>query len=152
MSEYFVTKTWAAQGRGTSTAFRNWRAQSHCRLNHGYDLVFATTFACAPENLTPEGWVVGFGDLAPIKQAIESTFDHKTIVAEDDPELEWFREGERRGILELSIMPAIGCEAFSAWLARISADCLYSIGRLGIVRIKHAVVTEHGSNQAGFEI
>lgn len=155
--EYFVTKTWAP-GKGYSCMFRNWRAKSHCNLGHGYDLIFATTFACGPNDLTEEGWVVDFGGLDPISDAIKAHFDHKWVVAEDDPCADMIRDfNERcmvlnngRRMFDLVFMPSVGCEAFSAWLARISADHLWNIGRLGPVNVRHSVVYEHQANQAGF--
>lgn len=149
MSEYFVTKTWNP-GKGYSCCFRNWKAAGHCSAIHGYDLIFATTFACEPEALTKEGWVVDFGGLDPIKRAIENTFDHKMLVASDDPYKDEIMALGQFGVADIVELPAIGMEMFSGWLARISADHLYDIGRLGIVTIKHAVVYEHQANQGGF--
>lgn len=38
------------------------------------------------------GRVVDFGGLKELRAILEGTFDHKTVVAADDPELAWFRE------------------------------------------------------------
>lgn len=151
MSEYFVTKVFPAPSKGVSCAFRQWRAKSHCRFIHGYDLVFALTFACEPEHLTKEGWVIDFGDLDYIKSMIDSHFDHKLIVAEDDPCLDIMRELANADMAELTVLPNVGCEAFAAWLARTGADYLHLNNRLGPVRVMDARVYEHGANVSGFK-
>ena len=40
---YRVTKTYGNE-RGLSCAFRQWKAESHCRLIHGYSLGFRFVF------------------------------------------------------------------------------------------------------------
>jgi 6-pyruvoyltetrahydropterin/6-carboxytetrahydropterin synthase len=47
---------------------------------------------------------------------LESQFDHTTLVAQDDPELEFYKEMERRKLAKLTILPALGCEALSDML------------------------------------
>ena len=70
------TKTYG-HDLGFSVAFRQWRAQSHCRLLHGYSLAFRFEFAA--EELDPRNWVVDFGGLKGLKAMLEQNFDHKTV-------------------------------------------------------------------------
>ena len=45
-----------------------------------------------------------FGGLKPIKQQLEDLFDHKTVIAEDDPALDWFLQGSKAGYLDLVVL------------------------------------------------
>src|SRR6185503_8588150 len=107
---------------GFSCAFRQWRADSHCRLLHGY--AFGFKFVFEAEELDVRNWVVDFGGLKPLKQILADTFDHTTVVAEDDPEIEWFREAEQRGILRLVVLPAGGCEKFAEYVYEVAEQWL----------------------------
>src|SRR4051812_22439004 len=73
---------------GLSCCFRQWRAlHSHCRFLHGYALQVKLTFVA--QTLDERNWVVDFGGLKDIKERLTELLDHKTIVARDDPEIEW---------------------------------------------------------------
>ena len=73
-----------------STAFRQWRAKSHCRLLHGYRL--STKIYFYAEDLDETNWIFDFGNCKEIKAILENQFDHTTCVAADDPELDLFVE------------------------------------------------------------
>ena len=49
---------------------------------------------------------------------LESQFDHILLVAEDDPELEFYKEMERRNLAKLTILPRLGCEGLADQLYR----------------------------------
>ena len=76
------TKTYGHE-IGLSACFRQWRAESHCRLLHGYAL--AVKFVFESEELDVRNWVVDFGSLKTLKGWLEDTFDHTLLVANDDP-------------------------------------------------------------------
>ena len=133
---------------GFSAAFRQWRAESHCRLLHGY--AFAFNFLFESETLDVRNWVVDFGSLKPLKALLETTFDHKTIVAVDDPEIEWFREGDRRGVLELVEVEAGGCEKFAELVFEVTEQWLKDAGYGDRVRLVQVEVAEHEGNSAIF--
>lgn len=127
---------------GLSACFRQWRAESHCRFLHGYALQFELTFAT--DNLDHRNWVVDFGGLKTIKLWLESMFDHTLLVAADDPELEQFKELQRRGLCDMREVRATGCEAF----AELVAD---TVNAWVTVNAPHAwlhkvVVREHPGN------
>ena len=72
-----------------SAAFRQWKStHSHCQYIHGYNLTADITFEA--EELDDKGWVADFGGLKDLKTTLEHTFDHKLVVAGDDPLLEKF--------------------------------------------------------------
>lgn len=144
---YRSTKTFGHE-LGLSAAFRQWRAQSHCRLVHGYAISITLVFEA--EELDYRNWVVDFGSLKDIKELIANTFDHKLLVASDDPEIEYFREGHRKGVLELVEVPSVGCEKFAEMIYGAVTVWLYDAGYSPRVRLISAEVKEHGSNSAIF--
>lgn len=144
---HFSTKSYP-HSAGFSCAFRQWRADSHCRLLHGYALAFKFIFSS--ETLDVRNWVVDFGGMKSLKAILEDTFDHKTIVAADDPEIEWFREGAKRGVLELVELPAGGCEKFAEYVYEVAEQWLKDAGYGDRVKLVTVEVAEHESNSALF--
>lgn len=112
--------------QGLSAAFRQWRAESHCRFLHGYALQIECTFEA--EELDGRNWVVDFGGLKTFKAWLEDTFDHKTLVAQDDPSLKIFQELHTQRIIELRIVPNTGCEAFAWAIYQYLDNWLYCNG------------------------
>lgn len=153
MSEHTITKI-LFPGKGVSSTFRNWRAtHSKCSRLHGHDLQFQVTFACAREHLDPCGWVVDFGALDPLRERINTVFDHKVLCADDDPEKDHICALAGYGVADVVVLPHIGCEHFSVWLAVEATHWLQDIGRIGAVRVVSAHVYEHyTSNAAGYHV
>lgn len=131
---------------GLSACFRQWRAQSHCRFLHGYALAVKLVFEA--DDLDSNLWVVDFGSLKPLKSILENTFDHKTLVAEDDPELRTFQDLEARGLIQLVVTPSNGCEMFAYMVYEVTEQWLKDAGYGDRVRIISAEVSEHGANSA----
>jgi 6-pyruvoyltetrahydropterin/6-carboxytetrahydropterin synthase len=145
---YLSTKTYAHE-EGLSCSFRQWRAKnsdgsvSNCTYNHGYAI--SVKFVFSSESLDSRNWVVAFGDLKETKAWLHANFDHKTLIAEDDPELEYWKEGHKRSVLDLLIIPHVGCEKF--------AEYIYKKAPLPIaddVYLDSVEVREHGGNSAVF--
>jgi 6-pyruvoyltetrahydropterin/6-carboxytetrahydropterin synthase len=131
---------------GFSCAFRQWKAHSHCRFNHGYALTFKFIFES--KDLDATNWVVDFGSLKSLKGTLEDTFDHKTVIAEDDPHIEYFREGHKLGVLDLVILPAGGCEKFAEFVYEVTEIWLKDNGYAPRVNLVSVEVSEHGANSA----
>lgn len=89
-----------------------------------------------------------FGGLKELRAILECTFDHKTVVAADDPELEWFREAARRGLADIVLLPAVGCEKFAEHVYRVGSNCLLEQGLAPRCRLVSVEVKEHGANSA----
>jgi 6-pyruvoyltetrahydropterin/6-carboxytetrahydropterin synthase len=142
---YRSTKTYG-HSAGLSCAFRQWRADSHCRQLHGYALAVRVEFAAG--HLDERNWVVDFGALRDFKAWLEETFDHATIVAIDDPELEWFRDGAARGVLRLVEAANVGCEAFAEAIFVKADDWLRAKGLQPRCTIASVEVREHDGNSA----
>jgi 6-pyruvoyltetrahydropterin/6-carboxytetrahydropterin synthase len=136
---------------GFSCAFRQWRAQSHCRFIHGYALGFKFVFEAV--DLDNCGWVVDFGGLQHLKGILANTFDHKLLVAEDDPWLPTFRtmhhpDAPARPCADVVIVPATGCEAFARMVFEVAEQWLKDAGFAPRVSLVSVEVSEHGANSA----
>ena len=97
-------------------AYRQWRADSHCNKNHGY--AFSMKFYFGTNDLDIRNWVTDYGGLKELKKILEEHFDHTTLCSIDDPHLDYFKEGERLGVMKLTILPKLGCEALADYLYR----------------------------------
>lgn len=103
-----------------SCAFRQWRADSHCKFVHGYRLQAKFWFDCS--SLDDKNWVVDFGGLKGLKAILEKQFDHTLCIAGDDPLLSSFRELHRLGAVDLRVMAnGVGIERMAEWCL-IEAD------------------------------
>ncbi len=130
-----------------SAAFRQWRStHSHCQYIHGYNLTAEIIFEA--DNLDSRNWVMDFGGLKDLKKTLEHTFDHKLVVAGDDPELELFRQLDDAGVAEVVVLPGgVGCERFAEFVLT-TADTFAEEATEGRVRVKSVQINEHGSNFA----
>ncbi len=100
---------------GYSTCFRQWKADSHCKYLHGYSLEFKVHFE---GDLDEKNWVIDFGGFKDIKEILSYMFDHTTIIAKDDPEIEYFKELNDKGLIQLRVIENVGCEKFAEWVYR----------------------------------
>ena len=130
---------------GLSCAFRQWRAESHCKFVHGYALSFKFVFEA--EVLNDKNWVIDFGSLKPIKQILQEQFDHKLVIAKDDPLISHFRELDRVA-WDLKIMDNVGCEAFARYAFIAAEEFLYNNDFNKRVSIVSCECAEHGANSA----
>lgn len=143
---YYSTKTYG-NDRGLSCCFRQWKASdSHCRYLHGYSLGVKVKFKS--DTLDHRNWVMDFGGLKPFKNYLESIFDHKTVVASDDPMLESFRELDKKGVIQLVVLEAVGCEKFAEHLADWLQNWLIESNNESI-KLQTVEVFEHSANSAG---
>ena len=116
MSKFQSTKLFD----GFSTVFRQWAAEgTHCKFLHGYDIEFRVTFE---GELDHRNWVWDFGGMKRAKTTIDGMnakewmnymFDHTTVIAPDDPEVELFKEMDKKGIVQLRLLEGpVGAEQF----------------------------------------
>lgn len=150
---YQSTKTYG-HDLGLSACFRQHRAKhSHCSLLHGYALSFKFVFEC--DELDDKNWVQDFGGLKQLKAALFNMFDHKLVIAEDDPNVDDFSMLQGLGLADVVVLPAVGCEAF-AKLAYDMADGVVRGEQIGLfaqgpwnrVRVVSCECSEHGANSA----
>jgi len=111
MAKYISTKTYKQIG---PVAYRQWRADSHCNLIHGYALSFHFEFEA--DTLDARNWVTDFGGLKPLKNVLEEWFDHTLLVAQDDPMREHLLELGRLKLAKITEVEKTGCEGISDFL------------------------------------
>lgn len=142
-----VTKTFG-HDLGLSATFRQWRAKgSHCRFLHGYALAFEFTIGC--ERLDDRNWCFDFGEFQQIKHLLVSTFDHKLVIAQDDPERDTLRALQDHGCADVLILPAVGCEAFAAYVYHLAAPIIAKLTN-NRAQLLSVTVKEHGANSATY--
>ncbi len=142
MSRYVSTKVIPLG----SCAFRQPFAQSHCRFIHGYRLQAKFWFTC--NQLDKNNWVVDFGALKELKTLLEQTFDHKTVVWDQDPDLDMFKELEKRGMIELvTFKDGVGIEKFAKFCFDEANSYVdeFTTGRCWCTKVE---VWEHDQNSA----
>jgi 6-pyruvoyltetrahydropterin/6-carboxytetrahydropterin synthase len=143
---YQSTKTYGHEV-GLSCAFRQHKAKSHCSKVHGYALSFKFTFEADQLDLC--NWVMDFGGLKSLKEMLQSTFDHKLLVASDDPFIETFLLLREQGAADVLIVGRVGCEAFAEMGYMIGQDFLNRHPEIKHrVRLVSVEVCEHGANSA----
>lgn len=142
---YLSTKTYGHE-QGISCAFRQWRAESHCAQIHGYALSFKFIFSC--EQLDKNNWCIDFGSLKSLKKTIEDNFDHKLLVAHDDPMLDEICALSGLGIANVLVVDTIGCEAFSQIGYDLAEQWLNKNNHSFRVKLLSCTVAEHGANSA----
>lgn len=131
---------------GLSAVFRQHKATSHCNKLHGYALAFRIEFEA--QELDARGWVVDFGGLKPVKAQLESLFDHVLLVAHDDPALPIFQHLEEHGLVDLYVVPGVGCESFAKQVFDIVDQWLGKMAYKPRVRVASVECREHGANSA----
>jgi 6-pyruvoyltetrahydropterin/6-carboxytetrahydropterin synthase len=142
---------------GFSTVFRQWRAEgTHCRFLHGYAVSFKVDFE---GELDERNWVWDFGGMKRAKGSIDGMnpkqwfdylLDHTTIITEDDPYLEQFKQMDADGIIQLRVLPYVGAERFAEYLFDkinkfVQEETQYR------VRVSKIEVFENGRNSASYE-
>jgi 6-pyruvoyltetrahydropterin/6-carboxytetrahydropterin synthase len=142
---------------GYSTCFRQWSADgTHCKFLHGYAVSFRVWFE---GELDHRNWVFDFGGMKRAKTKIHGMspkdyfaylLDHTTIVAQDDPYLETFKQMSLDGIIQLRIMDSVGCEKFAEYLYTTINDFLMEETN-GRVKAAKVEVYENERNSAIYE-
>lgn len=133
---------------GFPCTHRQWKAESHCRYVHGYSREFHFEFA--GNELTKEGWVVDFGGLKEVKKWLDHVFDHTFLIAQDDPELETFKTLDKKGVIQLRVLPNPGMEGTALYVYQEASKILETLygKRVWITRVE---VRENEKNSAIFE-
>ena len=139
---------------GFSTVFRQWKAEkTHCRFLHGYGISFKVYFE---GELDERNWVWDFGGMKRAKTLIDGKqpkawmdymFDHTTIIAQDDPDLEAFKQMGEAGVAQVRVIPATGAEKFSEYIFNKLNSFVKeeTNNRVRVIKVKFM---EHGKNAA----
>jgi 6-pyruvoyltetrahydropterin/6-carboxytetrahydropterin synthase len=122
---------------------------------HGYAVSFRVWFE---GELDERNWVWDFGGMKRAETTIADMqpkdyfawlLDHTMIVAEDDPYLDLFMKMDENGIIQLRILPAVGCEKFAEHLYKVINAFLRKETN-GRVRATKVEVYEHERNSASY--
>lgn len=142
---------------GYSACFRQWKAEgTHCRFLHGYGISFRVWFE---GELDERNWVWDFGGMKRAKGTIggmnpkvwmDHMFDHTTIIAEDDPQVEFFKVMHSKGLIQLRIIPATGAEQFAKYIYE-KLNTFIQEETEGRVKITRVEFMEHAKNTAIYE-
>ena len=142
---YQSTKTYGNEV-GLSCCFRQYKADSHCNKLHGYSLGFRFTFEAA--KLDERNWVYDFGNCKWIKAYLQDKFDHKLVVARDDPINEdEFLHTTLSNIADIRYMDNVGCEKFAESVFNHVAPKIEKSTK-GRVSLFSVECFEHGANSA----
>jgi len=114
MAFYFSTKKLGP----ISTGHRQWRDTKHCSYVHGYGRYVQFVFGC--KSLDDRQWVVDFGDLKDVKKWLEDQWDHRLLIASDDPLLPNFEELHELGGCNLNVM-----DVTQGWGPGIEGSCKF---------------------------
>jgi len=142
---------------GYSCVFRQWKAEgTHCRFLHGYGVSFRVRFE---GELDERNWVWDFGGMKRAKSTIDGmnpkewmdyTFDHTTIIAEDDPYRTYFYCMEKEGLIQLRILPAVGAEQFAKYVfEKLNTFVQEETG--GRVKVVKVTFMENSKNSATYQ-
>jgi 6-pyruvoyltetrahydropterin/6-carboxytetrahydropterin synthase len=131
---------------GLSVAFRQHKATTHCQYLHGYALKVSLDFET--EALDDKNWVIDFGSLKPLKQWLEGKFDHKTLIAKDDPLLSVFETLQNLGGCDLLVVEKMGIEAFAEMIWETVEVWLLTNPDPTRVQLVRVSVSEHDGNMA----
>ncbi len=135
--------------RGLSICYRNPMAHSHCNQLHGYAL--GIHFEFEAKDLDAQGFVVDFGGLKHLKGILDDAFDHKLLVSENDPQLDYIASLAGLGIADVVTLPAVGCEAWAEMVYEVAEGWLEDAGFAPRVHLTRVTVSEHEANSASFE-
>ena len=119
-----------------------------CSKWHGYDRSVHFEFS---GEMDEHGWIVGFGDLKPVKAFLEYYYDHTALIGANDPQLDQAIEAHANGLVDLRVMPyGVSMEMSSLFIWEQVNPLIYSItdGRAIISRVE---CREHEKNSAFIE-
>ena len=123
---------------------------------HGYAVSFEVTFQ---GDLDFRNWVQDFGIFSRSNNKIENKtpkeyfnwlLDHTVVIAEDDPKLDIFKLMDDEKIIQLRILPQVGCERFAEFLFKKIND-FSKLETNNRVRVTKVTVFEHEKNSASYE-
>ena len=86
-----------------TTGHRQWRDKGHCSFVHGYGRIVEITFES--HVLDHRGWVMDFGGLKEVKNWLESEWDHRVLLAYDDPLIDDYKYLAESGGIDINILP-----------------------------------------------
>ena len=84
------------------------------------------------------------------KEWMDHMFDHTVIVAEDDPELPTFKWMDKKGTIQLRVVPATGAAKFAEFIFK-KLNTFVRTETNERVHVKRVEFMEHNKNTAIYE-
>jgi len=147
MPLWISTKTFT-HSEGLTCCFRQWKSTNRSNKLHGFALSFKLVFEC--HKLDEPDWVIDFLSMEHIRDWLKSQFDHTTLVAEDDPDIELFRSLNDSQLIDLRVLSGVGCEKFAEHVFRYVMRWLIETSQITRVTIRSVECVEHEGNSALF--
>jgi 6-pyruvoyltetrahydropterin/6-carboxytetrahydropterin synthase len=104
----------------------------------------------ATQTLDDNNWCLDFGGLKEVRAWLHEVFDHTVLVAADDPQLAEFQRMAGLGLMNLRILPAVGCEETARYV-HMQVGKMVKADTGGRVRVESVEVSEHGGNSAIYQ-
>lgn len=120
----------------------------HCKYVHGYSRSFKFYFEA--HELDANNFVVDFSSLGELKLWLEDMYDHTLLICTEDPELDFFRQMDERGLCKLRVVPSVTMEG-TAELVFAYADELIRRMTEGRAYLAKVEVHENDKNSAELE-
>ncbi len=95
--------------------------------------------------------MLDLGSLKPIKKFLIETFDHKLLVARDDPYRDELTMLGGLGLADPLVLDYVGCEAFAALVFTYTHAWLHDIGEGERVAVDSVECREHEGNSAIYQ-
>ena len=136
-----------------SVGHRQWRDKGHCAWVHGYGRYIQFTFE---GELDERQWVMDFGDLRDVKQWLEEQWDHRLLLASDDPHLGQFKNMHALGTMSINVM-----DVDKGWGPGIESSCKFVYDHVqpiiaqktnGRVTLTKVEIWEHERNSAVYTV
>tara|TARA_B100000809_G_scaffold14341_1_gene12977 strand:- start:1163 stop:1549 length:387 start_codon:yes stop_codon:yes gene_type:complete len=109
-------------------------------------------FFFGTDHLDVRNWVVDYGGLGELKSFLDEQFDHTLLVAEDEPEMDLYKQLEKAGIAKLTVLPKLGCEGMSdqlyKWINGVFIPDMWGPGEAKRVWCYRVEVRETQNNMA----
>ena len=146
---YFSTKRFGP----ISTGHRQWRDEGHCAWLHGYGRTVKVIFAGS--HLDEKMWMVDFGGLRDLKKWLEGEWDHRMLIASNDPELATLMDLDAKGIISINVM-----DVNQGYGPGIEASCKYVFDKFdaevrkmteGRCWVHSVEIHEHENNSAIYQ-
>ena len=90
-----------------------------------------------------------FGGLKPVRMWLHDQFDHTTLIANDDPERSQFDYMQQAGLMQIRVLPSVGCEAIAKYVSTYVGEFVRRETQ-GRVWLESVEVAEHGGNAATY--
>jgi 6-pyruvoyltetrahydropterin/6-carboxytetrahydropterin synthase len=147
MAKYSVVKRYGHE-EGLSCTFRQYLApETHCSKLHSYALAFEFTWS--GNELDHRNWLINYGEIKPIREWLHNQFDHRTCIDFQDPELDIFKELDKRKVIDLNIMyNGVGCEKFAEYVYNYVSEWTKTIVGDRDVILESVKIQEHPGNTA----